>query len=89
MIWGHHCPINGKKAKPLDWAAAAAHVGCCVCCVLCFVVVLFVGEGLLATMLVESQHRPRLFAMNLAHFQTIMYQLKIQNTKWLQNCNCS
>jgi hypothetical protein len=40
MIWGHHCPIHGKRAKPLDRAAVAAHVDCCVLCVclwLCFV----------------------------------------------------
>jgi hypothetical protein len=33
MIWGHHCPIHGERAMPLDRAAAAAHVDCCVLCV--------------------------------------------------------
>jgi hypothetical protein len=28
MIWGHHCPIHGERAKPLDRVAAAAHVDC-------------------------------------------------------------
>ncbi len=40
MILGHRCPIHGKRAKPLDRAAAAAHVDCCVLCLclwLCFV----------------------------------------------------
>jgi hypothetical protein len=40
MILGHRCPIHGKRAKPLDRAAAAAHVDFCVLCVclwLCFV----------------------------------------------------
>jgi hypothetical protein len=40
MIWGRRCPIHGEGAKPLDRAAAAAHVDCCVLCVclwLCFV----------------------------------------------------
>jgi hypothetical protein len=89
MIWGRCCSIHGERAKLLDRAAAAAHVGCCVCCVLCFVVVFCVGEQLLATITVESQHWPRPFAMNFVHFQTKMYQLKIQNIKRLQNRNCS
>ncbi len=40
MIWGHHCPINGERAKPLDRVAAAAHFDCCVlyvCLWLCVV----------------------------------------------------
>jgi hypothetical protein len=40
MIWGRRFPIHGERAKPLDKAAAAAHVDCCVLCVclrLCFV----------------------------------------------------
>ncbi len=40
MIWGHHCCVNGERAKPLERAAAAAHFDCCVLCVcvwLCFV----------------------------------------------------
>jgi hypothetical protein len=70
MIFGRRCPICGERAKQLDRAAAAAHVGYCVCCVLCFVVVFCVGEQLLATIPVESQHRSRPFAMNFVHFQT-------------------
>ncbi len=41
MIWGRCCHIHGERAKPLDRAAAAAHVDCCVLCVclwLCLVV---------------------------------------------------
>ncbi len=44
MIWRRCCPIHGERAKPLDRAAVAAHVDCCVLCVcvsgcvwLCFV----------------------------------------------------
>jgi hypothetical protein len=48
-----------REGKATGSRVAAAHVGCCVCCVLCFVVVFCVGEQLLATILVESQHWPR------------------------------
>jgi hypothetical protein len=48
-----------REGKAAGSRSAAAHVGCCVCCVLCFVVVFCVGERLLATILVESQYRPR------------------------------
>ncbi len=57
MIWGCHCPIHGERAKPLDRAAAAAHVDCCVLCVCLWLC--FVWEWLLATIPEESQHRPR------------------------------
>ncbi len=60
MIWGRRCPIHGERAKLLDRAVAAAHVDCCVLCVVCvFVVVFSVWDWLLATILVESKHRPR------------------------------
>ncbi len=60
MIWERRCPIHGERAKPIDRAAVAAHFDCCVLCVVCvFVVVFCVWEQLLATKLVESQHRPR------------------------------
>jgi hypothetical protein len=48
-----------REGKAAGSRVTAAHVGCCVCCVLCFVAVFCVGEQLLATILVESQHRPR------------------------------
>jgi hypothetical protein len=47
-----------REGKAAGSRVAAAHVGCCVCCVLCFVVVFCVGEQLLATILV-SRHQPR------------------------------
>ena len=47
-----------REGKATGSRVALAHVGCCVCCVLCFVVVFCGGEGLLATILVESQHWP-------------------------------
>jgi hypothetical protein len=57
MIWERRCPIHGERATPLDRAAtAAAHVDCCVLCVCLW---LCVWEQLLATIPVESQHRPR------------------------------
>jgi hypothetical protein len=59
MIWGCHCPIHGERAKPLDRAAAAAHVDCCVLFVCVFVAVFCVWEQLLATIPVDSQHWPR------------------------------
>jgi hypothetical protein len=48
-----------REGKAAGSRVAAAHVGCCVCCVLCFVVVFCMGEQLVATILVESQHQPR------------------------------
>jgi hypothetical protein len=48
-----------REGKANRTRVAAAHVGCCVSCVLCIVVVFCEGEQLLATILVESQHRPR------------------------------
>ena len=48
-----------REGKAAGSRVAAAHVGCCVCCVLCSVVVFCVGERILATILVESQHRSR------------------------------
>ncbi len=48
-----------REGKAAGSRVVAAHIGCCVCCVLCFVVVFCVREQLLATILVESQHRPR------------------------------
>ncbi len=48
-----------REGKAAGTRVAAAHVGCCVCCVSCFVVVFCVGEHHLATILVESQYRPR------------------------------
>ncbi len=48
-----------REGKAAGSRVAAAHVGCCVCGVLCFVVVFCVGGRLLATILVESQHQPR------------------------------
>jgi hypothetical protein len=48
-----------REGKAAGSRVAVACVGCCVCCVLCFVVVFCVGEQLLATILVESQHWPR------------------------------
>ena len=46
-----------REGKATWSRVTAAHVGCCVCCVLCFVVVFCVGEQLLATILIESQGR--------------------------------
>ncbi len=57
MIGGRRCPIHRERAKPLEWAMAAAHVDCCVLCVFCGCV-LCVGATL-ATIRVESQHWPR------------------------------
>ncbi len=48
-----------RKGKAAGNRVAATHVGCCVYCVLCFVIVFCVGEQLSATILVETQHRPR------------------------------
>ncbi len=34
MIWGHHCPINVERAKPLENRVDADHVNCCaLCCI--------------------------------------------------------
>ena len=48
-----------REGKAAGSQVVVAHVGYCVCCVLCFVVVFCVGEQILATILVESQHQPR------------------------------
>jgi hypothetical protein len=45
-----------REGKAAGSRVAAAHVGCCVCCVLCFVVVFCVGEQLLATIPVGNQN---------------------------------
>ncbi len=66
MICGRRCPIHGERAKPLDRAAAAAHVGCCVCCVL-KTVVLFVWEQLLAIL------HTILWIFNIASAKAIIY----------------
>ncbi len=43
-----------REGKAAGSREAAAHVGCCVHCVLCFVVAFCVGEQLLGTILLES-----------------------------------
>jgi hypothetical protein len=50
-----------REGKAAGSKVAAAHVGCCVFCVLCVVFCgcVLKGEQLLATILAESQHRPR------------------------------
>jgi hypothetical protein len=40
-----------KMAKPLEGRVVVAHVGCCVFCVVCFVLS---SSGLLATSVVEN-----------------------------------
>ncbi len=58
-FWSMANVVMEREGKAAGIRVAAAHVGCCVCCVLCFAVVFCVGGQLLATILVGSQHQPR------------------------------
>jgi hypothetical protein len=72
-----------REGKAAGIMVAVAHVGCCVCCVLCFVVVICVGGRLLATILVESQHQPR---QNDPFLHTHITKLALKHPKYDWMC---
>jgi hypothetical protein len=86
MIWGHSCPIHGERVKPLDRAAMAVHFDCCVLC-MCMWLYFVCGSNFLATIPVESQHRPR---QNGQLLHTHITKSVPKDTKYIWMCvqNC-